>query len=69
MPIPNDAYTYTLSGRIGKVVASCTEVARSIPGWAETAPIYTMHEALRGTAHDGGGATSQLLYRFWRHCP
>ena len=34
---------YTLSERIGKVVAAHAEVARSIPGWAETAPIYTMH--------------------------
>ena len=39
---------YTLSGRIGKMVASHAEVARSIPAVAETAPIYTMHEALRG---------------------
>ena len=39
---------YTLSIRIGKVVASHAEVARSFPGWAETAPIYTMHEALMG---------------------
>ena len=38
----------TLSGRIGKVVASHAEVARSIPVCAETAPIYTTHEALRG---------------------
>ena len=47
---------HTLSGCIGKVVASHAEVARSIPAVAETAPIYTMHaapiftrnEALRG---------------------
>ena len=38
--------TNTLSGRIGKVVASHAAVARSVP--AEVAPIYTMHEALRG---------------------
>ena len=31
-----------------------------IPGWAETAPINSMYEALRGIAHEGGGATSQL---------
>ena len=37
----------TMSGRIGKVVASHAEVVTSIPSWAETAPIYTMHEALR----------------------
>ena len=36
------AVTDTLSGRIGKVVASHAEVARSIPGCAETAPIHTM---------------------------
>ena len=52
--------SYALSGRIGKVVASHAEVARSIPGWAETAPIYALHEVLRGTAHEGGVATSQL---------
>ena len=34
------------------------KVARSIP--AEAALIYTMQETLRGTAHEGGGATSQL---------
>ena len=34
--------------------------ARSNPGCGRAAPIYTMHEALRGTAHEGGGATSQL---------
>ena len=49
---------HTLSGRIGKVVASHAAVARSIP--AEVALINTTHEALRGTAHDGGGATSQF---------
>ena len=37
---------YTLSGRIGKVVASHAAVAHSIPG--EVTLIYTMHEALRG---------------------
>ena len=36
--------------RIGKVVASHAAVAL----------IYTMHEALMGTAHGGGGAISQL---------
>ena len=39
---------YTLSGRIGKVVATHAEVARSIPAVVETAPIYTMLEALKG---------------------
>ena len=42
----------TLSGRIGKVVASHAEVARSSP--AEVALIYTMHEALKGYCHEGG---------------
>ena len=37
---------YTLSGRIGKVVASHAAVARSSP--AEVALIYTMHEELGG---------------------
>ena len=37
---------YTLSGRIGKVVASHAAGALSIP--ADVALIYTMHEALRG---------------------
>ena len=36
----------SLSGRIGKVVASHTAVARSSP--TEAALIYTMHQALRG---------------------
>ena len=42
----NNSYIYTLSGRIGKVVASHVAVARSSP--AEDALIYTMHVALRG---------------------
>ena len=37
-----------MSSRIGEVVASHAEVARSIPAVAETAPIYSIHEALRG---------------------
>ena len=37
---------YTLSGRIGKVVASHAAVARSSP--ADVALIYTMHLALKG---------------------
>ena len=49
---------YILSGRIGKVVASHAAVARSSP--AEVGLIYTMHEELRGPAHEGGGVTSQL---------
>ena len=39
-------HEHTMSGRIGKVVASHATVARSIP--AEVALIYTMHVALRG---------------------
>ena len=39
-------HIYILSGRIGKVVASHAEVARSSP--AEVVRIYTMHVALRG---------------------
>ena len=54
----------TLSGRIGKVVASHAEgckVARSIRGCGWAAPIYTMHEALRGVLPMRvGGPTSQL---------
>ena len=42
-------YNGTLSGRIGKVVASHAEVARWNP--AEASLIYTMHEVLRGTAN------------------
>ena len=37
---------YTLSGRIGKLVASHAAVARSGP--AEVALIYTMHVEFRG---------------------
>ena len=40
------AATHTLSGRIGKAVASHAAVARSVP--AEVALIYTMYELLRG---------------------
>ena len=55
----SSAIHHTLSGRIGKVVASHAAVARSSP--AEVALIYTMHVARSGsTAHEGGGTTSQL---------
>ena len=55
----------TLGGRIVKVVASHAEgckVARSNPGCGCAAPIYTMHEALRGYVRPMRvyGATSQL---------
>ena len=60
----------TLSGRIGKVVALHAAVARSIP--AEVAPIFTMHEALKGTLHEGGGcyqsigsSVSDAMVRSW----
>ena len=49
---------YTLSGRLGKVVASHVAVARSIA--PEVALIYTMHEAIRGTAHEGGGCDQSI---------
>ena len=50
---------YTLSGRIGKVVASYAAVARSSP--AEVELIYTMHEGAQGILPMRvGGATSQL---------
>ena len=43
------------------MVALHAEVARSIPAVAETAPIYTMHEVLRGYCPRGWwGTTSQL---------
>ena len=53
----------TLSGRIGKVVASHAAVARSSP--AEVALIYTMHEQLREYCPWGwgGGETSQFDLR------
>ena len=55
----NEEYLfYALSGHIGKVVGSHAAVARLIP--TEVALIYTMHEALRSTANEGGGATSKL---------
>ena len=45
LSIMNKSFSYTLSGHIGKVVASHAEVARSSP--AEVALIYTMHVTLR----------------------
>ena len=41
--------SHTLSGRIGKVVASHAAVAHSIP--VEVELIYTMHEVLSGYCH------------------
>ena len=64
------SYYHTLSGRIGKVVASHAAVARSIP--AEVALIYTMHEELRGYCYEGGGCyqsigstVSDTIFRSW----
>ena len=45
--INQNLWRSTLSDRIGKVVVSHAEVARSIPGWAETAPIYTLQDSLK----------------------
>ena len=47
------SFTGTLSGPIGKVVASHDAVARSIP--AEVTLIYNMHYALRGNCPESGG--------------
>ena len=64
---------YTLSGRIHKVVASHAEgckVARSNTGCGCAAPIYTMHEALRGYCPWGSVVRPvNWIYRLWRHCP
>ena len=61
-------YLYTLSGRIGKVVASHAAVARSSP--AEVGLIYTMHVALRGYCPWGWGVRPvNWIYRLWHHCP
>ena len=40
------------------MVASHAAVARSSP--AQVALIYTLHEALRGTAHEGGGCDQSI---------
>ena len=40
------------------MVASHAAVARSSP--AEVALIFTMHVALRGTAHEGGGCDQSI---------
>ena len=48
----------TQSGYIGKVVVSHAEVARSSP--AEVALIKLCTWCSGGTAHEGGGVTSQL---------
>ena len=66
------ATTATMSSRIGKVVASNAEVAKTIAGRAETAPIYTMREALRGYCTRGwgcdqsiGSTISDAIIRSW----
>ena len=53
----------TLSGRIGKVVASHAAMARSSP--AEVALVYTMHEALRGCDQSIGSTISDAIVRSW----
>ena len=58
-----ELFTITLSGRIGKVVASHAEgcqVTRSNPGCGWAAPIYTMHEALRGYCPWGWGCDQSI---------
>ena len=49
---------YTMSGRIGKVVASHAEgckISRSNPGCDRASPIYTVREALRAYCPTGWG--------------
>ena len=47
-----------------------SEVARSIPALAKTAPIYTMPEALMGYCPWGWGVRPvNWIYRLWRYCP
>ena len=65
-----EKFTSTLSGRIGKVVASHAAVERSSP--TEAALIYTMHEALRGYCPEGrgcdqsiGSTVSDAIIRSW----
>ena len=60
----------TLSGRIGKVVASHVAVTRSIP--AEVALIYNMHEVLSGYCpmlgacdQSIGSTVSDAIVRSW----
>ena len=67
--------TYTLSGRIGKVVASHAEgcnVARLIPGVAELHRFILCTRRSGGTAHVGGGCdrsigstVSNAILRSW----
>ena len=53
----------TLSGRIGKVVASHAEVARSIPGWAETTLTYTIYaRGAQGVLPMGWGCDLSIGY-------
>ena len=63
---------YTPSGCIGKVLPRMLKVPRSNPGCGWAAPIYTMHEALRGYCHKGGGrdqsigsTVSDAIFRSW----
>ena len=59
---------YTLSGRMGNLVASHAAVARSIP--AEVALIYTVHETLRGYCPCMRVEVQPVnwIYCLWRHC-
>ena len=57
------AIIYTLSGRIGKVVASHAEgchVARSIPAVAELHRFVLCTRRSGGTAHVGGGCDQSI---------
>ena len=51
---------YTLSGRIGKVVTSHDEVARSIPGYAETTDFYYARGAQEVLSTRVGGCDQSI---------
>ena len=57
-------YTFSISYIVSWVAARglprMLKVARSNPGSGWAAPIYTMHEALRGTAHEDGGCDQSI---------
>ena len=55
------AIDYSLRGRIGKVVASHANVARSIPGWADILPRFILcTRRSGGTAHEGGDCDQSI---------
>ena len=58
---------YTLSGRIGKVVASYAEVARSNP--AECTDLYYARGAQGVLPMRVGVRPVNWIYRLWRHYP